>query len=196
MKYKVKNGFTIIEVSILFVIFLIVALLIIPLSLDDTIQTKNEAKWRDVQQHFSNISYAIDTKKDNEDFDYNEIFASLINSETKTLIEPYKITYKNGTFPSKTHRFTNYNITHKNAVLAYKFFPEPDNNIIGIMMYDVNGPKGPNMWGRDVFGFNIYEDRFEPFCKNKSIAEQKQDCSKNGNGLCCSSYYLSGGRAD
>ena len=35
-----KKGFTIVEVSILFVIFLIVAFLVAPLSLDDTMQAK------------------------------------------------------------------------------------------------------------------------------------------------------------
>ena len=44
-----KKGFTIVEVSILFVIFLIVAFLVAPLSLDDTIQAKNTSRWRNVQ---------------------------------------------------------------------------------------------------------------------------------------------------
>jgi type II secretory pathway pseudopilin PulG len=56
-----KKGFTIVEVSILFVIFLIVAFLVAPLSLDDTMQAKNTSRWRNVQQEFSNIFYAINT---------------------------------------------------------------------------------------------------------------------------------------
>ena len=52
-----KKGFTIIEVSILFVIFLIVAFLVAPLSLDDTMQAKNTSTWRSVQEDFSNIFY-------------------------------------------------------------------------------------------------------------------------------------------
>ena len=50
-----KKGFTIVEVSILFVIFLIVAFLVAPLSLDDTMQAKNTSRWRGVQQDFTNI---------------------------------------------------------------------------------------------------------------------------------------------
>ena len=50
-----KRAFTIVEVSILFVIFLIVAFLVAPLSLDDSMQAKNTSKWRNVQEDFSNI---------------------------------------------------------------------------------------------------------------------------------------------
>ena len=54
-----KKGFTIIEVSILFVIFLIVAFLVAPLSLDDTMQAKNNSLWRSVQSDFVNVFYSI-----------------------------------------------------------------------------------------------------------------------------------------
>ena len=56
-----KKGFTIVEVSILFVVFLIVAFLVAPLSLDDTRQAQNTSKWRSVQEDFYNIFYAIET---------------------------------------------------------------------------------------------------------------------------------------
>ena len=57
-----KKGFTIIEVSILFVIFMIVAILVAPLSLDDTIQARNTSRWRNVQSDFNNIFYSVRTK--------------------------------------------------------------------------------------------------------------------------------------
>ena len=57
-----KKGFTIVEVSILFVIFLIVAFLVAPLSLDDTMQAQNTSRWRNVQQDFTNIFYSISTQ--------------------------------------------------------------------------------------------------------------------------------------
>ena len=63
-------------------------------------------------------------------------------------------------------------------------------------MYDVNGKSGPNVWGKDVFIMKIYNDRFEPFGKSEDISSQKQDCSKSGTGLACSSYYLIGGNFD
>ena len=72
----------------------------------------------------------------------------------------------------------------------------PQEDLLGILMYDVNGKIGPNIWGKDVFGLNIYKDRFEPLGKHKSLNEQKLDCSKNGTGLFCSNYYLIGGSFD
>ena len=50
-----KKGFTIVEVSILFIIFLIVAFLVVPLSLDDTKQAKNISRWISAQQEFENM---------------------------------------------------------------------------------------------------------------------------------------------
>ena len=56
-KNNLNGAFTIVEVSILFVIFLIVAFLVAPLSLDDTMQAKNASRWRKVQSDFTNIYY-------------------------------------------------------------------------------------------------------------------------------------------
>ncbi len=193
MKTKIKHGFTIVEVSILFIIFLIVAFLVAPLSLDDKAQSNNTSRWRSVQGDFINIAYSINTQKDNEDFDYIKTFNMVMNGEVKDTTEPYKITYMNGTFPSGTYYFTDFKQTYSNATVAYKFFETPQDGIYGIMMYDVNGQLGPNVWGKDVFGFNIYPDKFEPFGKNISVAEQRQDCAKTGTGLYCSNCYLVGG---
>lgn len=191
-----KKGFTIVEVSILFVIFLIVAFLVAPLSLDDTMQAKNTSRWRSVQQDFSNIFYSINTQKEESSLPFVTIFETILDNEIKDNIEPYKITFKNGTYPSNTYRFKDFKLTYSNAVVATKLFETPQNNLQGILMYDVNGKKGPNVWGKDVFGLNIYNDKFEPFGKNESVSSQKQDCSKNGTGLFCSNYYLIGGSFD
>ena len=58
-----RRGFTLVEVSILLVIFLIVALLVAPMSLDDTRQARNTSRWRNVQIEFSNIFYSPDLQK-------------------------------------------------------------------------------------------------------------------------------------
>lgn len=191
-----KKGFTIVEVSILFVIFLIVAFLVAPLSLDDTMQAKNTSRWRSVQQDFTNIFYSINTQKNETLIPFLSAFESVFENEIKEEISPYKITFMNGTYPNNTYRFKDFKSTFSNAVIAIKLFETPQDKLQGILMYDVNGEKGPNVWGKDVFGLNIYDDRFEPFGKHKSLNEQKQDCSKNGTGLFCSNYYLIGGNFD
>ena len=178
---RMKKGFTLVEVSILFVIFLIVAFLVAPLSLDDTLQAKNTSRWRSVQSDFMNIFYSINTE------------GELSNSDFKS---SFKIVFLNGTYPNITYRFKDFKLTQMNSVLSVKMFDKPQNGMQGLLMYDVNGSAGPNIWGKDVFGFNIYADRFEPFCKEQALSIQKQDCSKNGTGLCCSNYYLIGGSFD
>lgn len=193
LRNNLKSAFTIVEVSILFVIFLIVALLVAPLSLDETMQAKNASRWRKVQGDFANIYYSINTQKDIHDFDFRTAFDSVMAGEIKGDVEPYKITYMNGAFPSAEYRFADLKQTYSNAVVSYRFYEYPQSGSLGVIMYDVNGSLGPNVWGKDVYGFNIYPDRFEPFCKNDTLAKQKQDCSKSGTGLCCSSSYLISG---
>ncbi len=193
MKNFIKQGFTIIEVSILFVIFLIVAFLVAPMSLDDTMQAKNASTWKNVQQDFANIFYSLNMQKEKENFDFTSAFTDVMDVELKSDVEPYKITFMNGTYPSNTYRFNNFKQTIGNKVVAYKLFSQPEGDLYGYLMYDVNGVEGPNVWGRDVFGLNIYSDRFEPFCKNDPVDVQKKECAKSGTGLCCSNYYLIGG---
>ena len=188
-----KIAFTIVEVSILFVIFLIVAFLVAPLSLDDSLQAKNASRWRNVQSDFANIFYAVNAQKEDENFDFKTAFESVMSGEVKGNVDLYKITFLNGTFPNSTYRFNDFKLTQTNSVVSYKLYETPQDGVLGLLLYDVNGSVGPNVWGKDVFGLNIYSDRFEPFCKNDAISVQKQQCSKNGTGLCCSNYYLQGG---
>ena len=192
-----KKGFTIVEVSILFVIFLIVAFLVAPLSLDDTMQAKNTSRWRSVQQDFLNIFYSMNTKQEEgTSLSFEDTVLKMFENEVKEECDYYKIIFMNGTYPNKTYQFEDYKTTLSNATIAIKVFKEPEDNVLGILMYDVNGKKGPNTWGKDVFGLNIFNNKFEPFGKNEPISEQKQDCSKNGTGLSCSNFYLIGGSFD
>ena len=191
-----KDGFTIIEVSILFVIFLIVAFLVAPLSLDDTLQAKNTSKWRNVQGDFTNIFYTINTERGENHAKFEDVFFKVIENDIKNDINSYRINFMDGTYPNNTYRFKDFKNTYSNATLSVKLFENYQDGVRGILMYDVNGKSGPNVWGKDVFGMDIYEDKFEPFCKSETISNQRKDCSKNGTGLCCSSYYLMGGNFD
>jgi hypothetical protein len=192
-----KNGFTIIEVSILFVIFLIVAFLVAPLSLDDTMQAKNISRWKNVQPDFVNIQYSLYSQAEDSGENFIKSFDTIIKNEIKTSIKPYKISYMNGIVSNKDFGFENFYITYSNAVLAYKFQDNNKNDSsVGQLLYDVNGVKGPNTWGKDVFGLNLYKTGFEPFGKNETLSVQKQDCSRFGKGLTCSNYYLIGGNFD
>ena len=103
-----KKGFTILEVSILLVIFLIVAFLVAPMSFDNTKQAKLTSKWRTVQEDFINIFYAINTQKEDEGYSFSKALQDAIQDETKENIKTYKVSYLDGTYPSNTYRFSNY----------------------------------------------------------------------------------------
>lgn len=190
---NIKKGFTIVEVSILFVIFLIVALLVAPMSLDESLLAKNSSRWSHVQGDFNNIFETVKLSINQDRRDFKTAFTNVMNAEIKGEAKPYKINYMNGSTPSLDYTFDDLKLTNMNSTVAYKLYNNTQNGVLGILMYDVNGQVGPNQWGKDIFGLNIYEDRFEPFCKNDLVSTQKQDCSKHGTGLCCSNFYLIGG---
>ena len=189
-----KKGFTIIEVTILFVIFLIVAFLVAPLSVDDTIQAKNTSRWRSVQDDFTNIINTIYLQTDENNVTFKKRFETVIDEEFNSYAKPYNINYLNGN--DAKNIVDNYRTTQQKATFSYKIFDTPENKLLGIILYDVNGTKKPNTLGKDIFGYNVYEDRFKPFCRKDNINKQKKDCSRNGTGLCCSNYYLIGGNFD
>ena len=99
-----KKGFTIIEVTILFVIFLIVAFLVAPLSVDDTIQAKNTSRWRSVQDDFTNIINTIYLQTDENNVTFKKRFETVIDEEFNSYAKPYNINYLNGN-DAKTHIF-------------------------------------------------------------------------------------------
>ena len=141
---RMKKGFTLVEVSILFVIFLIVAFLVAPLSLDDTLQAKNTSRWRSVQSDFMNIFYSINTEGELSNSDFKSSFNAVLANEIKGDAEPYKIVFLNGTYPNITYRFKDFKLTQMNSVLSVKMFDKPQNGMQGLLMYDVNGSAGPN----------------------------------------------------
>jgi len=174
-----KKGFTIIEVSILFVIFLIVAFLVAPLSLDDTMQAKNTSRWRNVQEDFINIHSSVTSLVEEENVDFIETLKEAFENEVKSSIKPYKITYMNGTSSAKDFKYEEFYVTYSNAVLAYKFFEPTENELLGELIYDVNGVNGPNVWGKDVYGMNIYKNKFEPLGYDRAFDTQKRTSGKS-----------------
>lgn len=63
-----------------------------------------------------------------------------------------------------------------------------------IMMFDMNGLKGPNMWGKDIYAINIFVDgKITPIGTGWELEDMKLDCSDKGTGVSCSYYYRIGG---
>jgi hypothetical protein len=62
--------------------------------------------------------------------------------------------------------------------------------VLAKIIFDVNGKSKPNVWGKDVFGMNIYGDKVLPFGSELDKMSVELDCSRQGTGKACSSYYL------
>lgn len=193
-----KKAFTLVEVIILLVIFVMVALLVIPLSIDDTIQARNVSKWRQVHNDFAEIPTSIKTFSNNG-ITLQNFITALVKVHPLNKVVSYKIKYLNGETPKEEYSFKEIYNTDSGATLAFKWFSKPkteshsNREILGILMYDVNGKSSPNVWGKDIFGMNIYRDTIEPFGNSLSNDEIEFDCSRQGTGLYCSSFYLNGG---
>lgn len=192
-----KDGFTLTEVIILFIIFLTVAVLVIPLSVDDAMTVKNVHKWKSVQSGFSSIPINMmnsQSYKESGVVSLEHFITALIKIHPLRNVTNYKIKYLNGETPEEHYTFKEIYNTNNGATIAFKWFDDKksrgEDKIEGILMYDVNGKRGPNTWGKDVFGFNIYANKIEPLGKNQDPITIESDCSRQGTGVYCSYAVL------
>ena len=60
-----------------------------------------------------------------------------------------------------------------------------------ILTFDINGAKGPNMMGKDVFVSIFTEEGYVPAYKHATKEQIEEDCSPTGQGFSCLMKYLS-----
>lgn len=60
----------------------------------------------------------------------------------------------------------------------------------GIIVADVNGLKGPNIFGKDMFKAFIMEDSIKPFGYQGDPWDPVTDCTSTGTGKGCSALYI------
>ena len=207
--FSPKNGFTIIEVTVVFLLILGVTFLVIPRSLDNTRQAKLISKWT---QTYSEIEYMFSVIKAQQD---GKILLSAdgvkkesvlldivkpylrVTSEVKSEYKQYymnkKLVDSNSIYGLNTHY-----LTSLDEILGLRWINASceAEQICAIMSFDINGLTPPNTWGYDIFGINIFRNKIEPIGKGMSTDVLNFDCSKSGTGVYCSYYYLIGGRFD
>ncbi len=188
-----KKAFTIVEITILAVILVIVGCLIIPFSINDTMQASRVLEWRALQERINHAFSAASVYGIKDFKEFELIMIKSISDSVYKETKPYKIKYMNGHRAAGVGDFTSVYEVADDNVIGFKWNESGNTDKLGMMFYDINGKKGPNRWGKDVFGVNIYRKKIEPFCANKAHEEIKADCSPNGTGCCCSYYYLVGG---
>jgi prepilin-type N-terminal cleavage/methylation domain-containing protein len=83
------------------------------------------------------------------------------------------------------------------TLIAVMVFTDP---IYADIRVDINGQKGPNTYGRDIFLFNyrVYRGDFAPHClttesRTSLLGDSASRCNKNQSGLCCSTLIMKDG---
>lgn len=208
-----KNGFTIIEVVMVFLLILGVTFFILPKNLQTTRHAKLISQWG---EKYSNLQYMFSVINAQADCQIKQKFHIVKNdSERKKVVlnvikpylritsqvkEPYSQHCMNG---SDKPALEIYNIkdfynTSLDEIVGLKLVnPNCKNNdVCAIISLDINGIKEPNVWGYDIFGVNVLKDKIEPLGKGIDTNILKYDCSKHGDGVYCSYYYLIGGKFD
>lgn len=118
-------------------------------------------------------------------------------SENDELKKKYTQNFMNGTKVPKNdyYYFDNLYVGNNGKIIGFKDIQDEEIFLPAfIMLFDMNGIKGPNTWGKDIFGLNIYIDgKVNPIGSGWEIPELQKDCSEHGTGVSCSHYYRIGG---
>lgn len=208
-----KKRFWKIEYSItLFVVFVIV-LMFIPTKFISSKEVTYISLWNETINQVEYVFNAMNAHAE------SDIIKSLKKAKTDaererlmmSLVKPYLRISEENSVPKKSYRqkYMNDSAVKPDDLYYFdKLYRTKDNKIIGfkdikdedifhpvfLMLFDMNGLAGPNVWGKDIFGLNIFIDgKITPLGSNWDIDELKADCSPNGTGVSCSHYYRIGG---
>lgn len=207
-----RKRFWKIEYSItIFVIFALV-LLLMPTSFITSKEAAYISQWNDTFHKMEYIFNAMSAQADAQivksfkrtqtNRQREELMIRLVKpymriSENDELKKKYNQYYMNGTKvdKSKEFYFENVYLAENDTLVGIKDIKDEDIYHPGfIMMFDMNGLKGPNTWGKDIYGINIFVDgNITPLGAGWDIEDLKHDCSENGTGVYCSYYYRIGG---
>lgn len=207
---KIK-AFTLVEIGIVFSLILIVSALVIPLVVDDSKKVQEISMWRHT---YDDVSYAFQSMFIDNSEDYQNALSDKIKNadnseqienivlnefkpylrvESKLESKKYKPRYLNSerVKEGQYYYFNRFYKTQNNTIIGIKWLGELyDKSSLLALMFDINGEDAPNMWGKDIFGVNVYKDKLEPFGKDIPSYEVSHDCSKKGRGVYCSYSYL------
>ena len=207
-----KKHFWKIEYSItIFVIFAII-LMLLPSSFISSKEAAYISRWNETFHKMDYTFTAMNAQADSDivkslkkaqtNDEREQLMLKLIKpylriSEQDKLTLKYKPHYMDGSkvLPEDKYYFENLYISENNIIVGIKDILD-DNTYhpAFIMMFDMNGQKGPNVWGKDIYGINIFVDgKITPLGYDWELEDLKQDCSDNGSGVSCSHYYRIGG---
>lgn len=207
-----KKRFWKIEYSItIFVVFAIV-LMLIPSNFIVSKKVTYISKWiktfNQMEYIFTAMNAQVDSNivksfknakinQEREDLMMALVKPYLRISEQDELHKKYTTHYMNGIKVQKgdEYYFNNLYKGESDTIIGIKDIKDEDVFHPGfIMLFDMNGLNGPNTWGKDIYGINIFVDgKITPLGAGWDIRDIQQDCSEHGSGISCSHYYRIGG---
>ena len=207
-----RKRFWKIEYSITIFVLFAALLLMIPSSVISSKEATYISKWNDTFHKMEYVFNAMAAQADAEiiksfkkaknNHEREAIMIKLVKpylriSEDDEITRKYDLYYMNGVKlkPEDEYYFDNVYLSEKSTIIGIKDIVDDDIYHPGfLMMFDMNGIKGPNTWGRDVYGINIFTDgKITPIGSGWDIDDLKKDCSPVGSGVSCSYYYRIGG---
>ena len=207
-----KKRFWKIEYSITVVVIFGIILLLIPSKFIASKEAAYISQWNETIHKMEYIFSAMNAQADSEivkSFKHTKSNRSRENlmmnlvkpylriTEFDELDKKYSSYYLNGEKVKQGDEFyfSNLYLSKNNKIIGIKDIKDDDiYHPAFIMMFDMNGLNGPNTWGKDVFGINIFVDgKINPIGAGWDIEDLKKDCSTTGTGVSCSHYYRIGG---
>ncbi len=165
---KQIKSFTLAEVLITLVVIGIIAAITVPLIMTNHRKTETAARLKKFYSTMSNAIRLSETEQGIPSQEWGNVYKP---EEEKEWLEKYILNYlvyskvetlgdDSAYYESLAADISGYSLITEEEVIIYlndgsAFFPAEGSSYIG---YDVNGNKGPNRWGRDVFLFHIETD--------------------------------------
>lgn len=207
-----KKRFWKIEYSITIFVVFAIFLMLLPPSFISSKKVTYISKWIETYNKMEYIFNAMNaqadadivksfkqaqTNQEREDLMIRLVKPYLRITEQDELHKKYTVFYMNGTKvqPKDEFYFDNLYLAANDTLIGIKDIKDEDIYHPGfIMMFDMNGLDGPNTWGKDIYGINIFIDgKIRPLGAGWDIMDIKQDCNEHGSGISCSHYYRIGG---
>ena len=180
---KFKNGFTLAEVLITLVIIGVIAALTIPTAINNTKEQELKSQFK---KAYSTISQAINKTNMNDFYGYAQCYYGLDGGDNQVIecLDFYTALSKNlqvqkicqgnakadGCIPTYQSYSTNssnegyseskinnnsivYVLSDSQIIILYMGGSRP----LPLFLVDINGHKGPNAGGKDIFSFRLYK---------------------------------------
>ena len=198
-----KKAFSLVEIC--FVLFIIAAVFfaVVPFSVSNIKQARFISEWKGYMEQ---VSYSFETlieyKKYNN-IDEKESVKRLFHYlDAKPVYDDgkyknYRLKMMNGKFYQKLNikKYDEIYTDIKGRLIGVEYSKSEctKNQPCTTVWIDLNSKKKPNIVGKDIFIYEIYEDSVSPYGKGIKVETMKKDCSKKGTGMSCSQFYILGG---